>query len=201
VTERPILFSSPMVRAIMDGTKTQTRRVVKVTGPNRDRRMITSPHEKIVRFKDGAYHYRGTTAISGPHPCPYGRAGDSLWVRETFMRADNSVEIFYNADWPNPSGVKWKPSIHMPRAASRITLRITDVRVERLQDISAGDIVDEGYQGPGYWVPRGGARYEDGCDGVHWYRELWESINGEGSWAVNPWVWVVGFAPQRGTAT
>jgi hypothetical protein len=141
--------------------------------------------------------------------CPYGKPGDRLWVRETFAdlrgtgiehRPDPSGPLkryAFAADHPPGSngdearkefGVKWKPSIHMPRAASRITLEITGVRVERLQDISEADAVSEGAT----WSfsrsgPRGDLSVKAG------FVDLWESINGPGSWDANPWVWVVEF--------
>jgi hypothetical protein len=146
--ERPILFSAPMVRAILDGRKTQTRRVIK---------------EKLMRG-EGAH----------VNNCQYGKPGDRLWVRETFCYHDYLARYLYKAD--GVTGVKWKPSIFMPRIASRIMLEITGIRVERLQDISEEDAIAEGW-------PKSS----------DWYRSLWESINGQGSWVLNPWVWVIEF--------
>ena len=162
--ERPILFSAPMVRAILAGTKTQTRRVCK------GQRELSNVHDfQIDR-------------------CPYGQLGDRLWVRETWLRHSVNVpnDYLYRADHPDdgtigPAHGGWKPSIHMPRWASRITLEITDVRVERLQDISARDAWAEGI------TP------SPDVDPYHEYRDLWESINGPGSWDANPWVWAVSF--------
>ena len=175
--ERPILFSAPMVRALLAGTKTQTRRVVKVP-----KRMegVTSPAGALVDFD-----------------CPYGRPGDRLWVRETFsydaklhFRGDRGP-CWYWADG-NPEYGDWtkpRPSIHMPRWASRITLEITGVRVERLQSISEEDALAEGAtlhkdKDPDYGY-------------AGWYRALWESINGPDSWAANPFVWVIEFSLSR----
>lgn len=174
IKERPILFSAPMVRAILEGRKTQTRRIVK-------------PQPA------------GEWAAPGKTACPYGRPGERLWVRETWSRAKlypASHELFYRADgecngrqlslsYIEREG-RWRPSIHMPRWASRIDLEITAVRVERLQEISVGDCCEEG------------APIYDGDEGqTHavqtWYRELWEQINGPGSWDLNPWVWVIEF--------
>ncbi len=179
--ERPILFSAPMVRALLDGSKTQTRRVVKPTP------------EWI--GQSGVLSYRGRVGL--PHAlCPYGQPGDRLWVRETHMdlgacylyRADAEAEQERAIVAPRQL---WRPAIHMPRAASRITLEITGVRVERLQDISEDDALAEGCSSTAIV-------HEDGEDYTgHYaseeYQVLWESINGPGSWDANPWVWVVEF--------
>ena len=160
MTERPILFSAPMVRAILDGNKTQTRRVVKLK-PDYMETFLRLPNKVAC--------------------CPYGQPGGRLWVRETFEDCESALHscVLYRADGGTP-GTKWTPSIHMPRWASRITLEITGVRVERLQDISEEDAISEGTPFPcGGWV--GG------------YQKLWESIHGPGSWDLNPWVWVVEF--------
>jgi len=158
--ERPILFNGPMVQAILAGTKTQTRRVVK-TDFHHDPEKLTAAH------------------------CPHGNPGDRLWVRETWCiqpggygyRADND---------PTDNPCKWRPSIHMPRIASRITLDITAVRVNRLQDITTLDIIDEGV-----WP----VDHTFGDNKAHrkWIK-LWDSINGKKApWASNPWVWVIEF--------
>jgi hypothetical protein len=169
-----------MVRALLDGSKTQTRRVVKPTP------------EWI--GQSGVLSYRGRVGL--PHAlCPYGQPGDRLWVRETHMdlgacylyRADAEAEQERAIVAPRQP---WRPAIHMPRAASRITLEITGVRVERLQDISPEDCWAEGIQemrdaGDENGELRGSVRQD--------YQALWESINGPGSWDANPWVWVVEF--------
>ena len=190
--ERPILFSGPMVRAILDGRKTQTRRVVKLkchdgfeVGPN---------------YEGEHWPVRGGDRM----PCPYGKPGDRLWVRETHFKYGGG--FIYRADYGNLTpisdgiGGPWKPSIHMPRVASRISLEITGVRVDRLQDISNEDCVAEGITaiGKGVRMPDGryaqAGRYETKASTVRQlYSELWESINGPDSWAANPWVWVVEF--------
>ena len=189
--DRPILFSAPMVRAILAGTKTQTRRAVKSTGMYA---IDASIHgEEVARRELAALATR----------CPYGQAGDQLWVREAFsgphcMDASDGCKavppskwgdcsrIWYWADG-NPTEGDWtrpRPSIHMPRWASRLLLEILDVRVERLNDISISDAIAEGYDGS----------LDDPIDpSVKWYSRLWESINGAGSWTQNPWVWVVEF--------
>lgn len=166
--ERPILFSAPMVLAILDGRKTQTRRVVKFTEAGR------------VRLGRRNWHIDDKDVSMA---CPYGRPGDRLWVRETWQTI--GTKTFYRADWPNTTDLVWKPSIHMFRADSRIDLEVSAVRRERLLDISTEDARAEGFaphgQGGQEWSPRG------------WYECLWESINGPGSWDANPWVWVVEF--------
>lgn len=189
--QRPILFNASMVRALLDGTKTQTRRVVK---PQPDCIKAGKPY---------------TTAglPSTPIACPYGQVGDQLWVRETWYCDDFRVQrgpylkpddfdvvesrengcLVFRADGSSPYEAeqpKWKPAIHMPRWASRITLEITSVRVERLNDISRGDCMAEGCPFP---------NIAKETDPKQWYRELWKSINGAGSWDLNPWVWVIEF--------
>ena len=196
--ERPILFSGSMVRAILSGNKCQTRRVVKSQptggwGFDGAYGRITSPHHKKGKF--GAFIQRGV-GTDFPETdlivCPYGQPGDRLWVRESFAHIyrDNSSperrsfeDVAYMADG---RGIdigaygSWKPSIHMPRWASRITLEITSVRVERLHDISEADARAEG-----------ASQHPDGP--WHAYRSLWTLINGPDSWAANPWVWCIEF--------
>jgi len=202
--ERPILFSRPMVRAILDGKKTQTRRVVK-----RQCDMEFDPADPHF----GPYWLSYATEAEGEDAkvrCPYGEPGDRLWVRETFYRwtgCGRAPERFLRigryqycyaddpefgvdrqrAEQATASCVVTVPSIFMPRLASRIALEITGVRVERLTDISEKDAQAEGAIGA-----------VDQSIGNNWCaREaflcLWESINGEGSWDANPWVWVVEF--------
>ena len=218
--ERPILFSAPMVRAILAGTKTQTRRVVKPVGD--DDGFVLLDHgngywpyrsddgeSSFHTVKRGGKEYLDET----PHACPYGQPGDRLWVRETFSwprHQDGYApslwhsmdEIWYWADG-NPDDGDWtrpRPSIHMPRFASRIDLEITGVRVERLADISEADAIAEGiYKDPDDEIPFNGPYYPENTDSQgYWtardaYCELWESLNGTGSWAANPWVWVIEF--------
>ncbi|MBG7376480.1 hypothetical protein I5G56_11935 [Pseudomonas aeruginosa] len=193
--ERPILFTGPMVRAILEGRKTVTRRVVT---PQPD--FLGSMVDPNTPFKtlDAGLHARIT--------CPYGEPGDRLWVREAWA-ADAQVDaiapsdlsqgepIWYPADLSvRQTGCSMiskgrvRPSIHMPRWACRILLEITAVRVERLQDISNDQAIAEGID----THPMG--FYGNGCitaGGA--FLELWESINGDGRWADNPWVWVIEF--------
>ena len=210
--ERPILFGAPMVRALLDGSKTQTRRVVKPQPPavfcKGDVAAITNGTRwAFSRLPERIAHPPG---LHEGILCPYGQPADRLWVRETFAdlrgtgiehRPDPSGPLnryAFAADHPPGSngdearkefGVKWKPSIHMPRAASRITLEITEVRVERLKDISEADAVAEGTPA-GFWEYDNGEGTETAKES---YECLWESINGPGSWNANPWVWVVEF--------
>jgi hypothetical protein len=188
MTDRPILFSAPMVRALLAGTKTQTRRVVK---PN-------------AWVDEGDCDYTGQCVKVGEsidlRRCPYGQPGDRLWVRETWavrglawgMKPSQAAKIASPAAWryaaDDATGWQhgWKPSIHMPRAASRITLEITGVRVERLQEISEADAQAEGCN-----IRAAVCDVSDPASRM--YHALWESINGPGSWAANPWVWVVEF--------
>jgi hypothetical protein len=188
--ERPILMSAPMVRAILAGTKTQTRRVVKWLP---------------LRLLDES----GFSPDFVAHPenalCPYGQPGARLWVRETHMdlgacylyRADESAERERALVAP---GQRWRPAIHMPRAMSRITLEVTAARIERLQDISAEDARAEGISEfvGGWWCEHDDAEQVAGMTPQEGYRHLWERINGAGSWDANPWVWVVEFDRAEG---
>lgn len=179
---RPILFNAPMVRAILNGSKTQTRRVVK------DKHIDAAP--PVAFFQYLREH------------CPYGQLGDQLWVRETFCpiypqdpnyNGGNPIEYDYAATYKHGDRLgdsigikkKWTPSIYMPRAASRITLEITGIRVERLQDISEEDAQAEGVANSLHL--RGGRLAREN------FAHLWWTINGDGSWEANPWVWVIEF--------
>lgn len=206
--DRPILMSAPMVRAILGGTKTQTRRVVR-GAPS------SVFWNQIVMNGNGGWcdeHGR-------PVRCPYGHPGDRLWVRETWQaffddevpedrprgprhtmgipaRPDRKSFVFYKADGPGPVhpdgyAAQWRRSIHMPRKYSRITLEITDVRVELLQDISETDAAAEGARPT--LAPLDSVRLGAGGTAKEGFRQIWESINGAGSWDKNPWVWVVEF--------
>ena len=183
IKERPILFNGAMVRAILDGTKTQTRRVTKF-----------GVQEFVDEGSDLNLHVWRTDEAGDHHlkDCPYGMPGDQLWVRETHSRlidGTSPAHVRYKAHYPtSPWGTGWKPSIHMPRWASRITLKIKGVRVERVQDITEEDAKAEGliddFISPG-----------DGHSALYHFVTLWNSINikrGYG-WSTNPWVWVVDF--------
>ena len=186
--EHPILFDGEMVRAILGRYKTRTRRVIK-------------PQPA---FANNAWHWKnicwgvGGAQISDEFivdHCPYGKPGDHLWVRETWRQhhpeTSYSKGIVYRADAPRALGMgshsdsyKWKPSSYMPRWASRITLEITGVRVEKLQEITSIDAVREGIQNGAYAV-----------NPVRSFRRLWDSTNKTKgyNWDENPWVWVVEF--------
>ena len=197
--ERPILFSGPMVRAILDGRKTQTRRIVK---PRTMALFDVAIHlgECSDFLSEGSASSGDAKYLAGL--CPFGQPGDKLWVKETYSITDLSISdlpgYVYRAtdpDWSTLQGFRWKPSIFCTRAASRMTLEITGVRVERLNDISEEDAIAEG-------VTITDSIVRD--DSVHasraWvesYRQLWEQINGAGSWEVNPWVWVIEFKADR----
>lgn len=192
--ERPILFSGAMVRAILDGRKTQTRRVVKPQPEVSEQgnlmgEWLAKPLDGLLlpRVQDITVH------------CPYGQPGDRLWVRETWGFNPDFPGIHghacYRADPGHDyDGIKWKPSIHMPRAVCRLKLEITGVRVERLNDCSHADAVAEGIapelEG---WTDYSNPSCQMCLDPIDSYRSLWDEINGAGAWAANPWVWVVEF--------
>ena len=210
--ERPILFSGPMVRAILEGRKTQTRRIVKPqphTSLNDGEPCGLGWHTPKVTME--RWQTAETFSKELSRHCPYGKPGDRLWVRETFADVGwppTGPQYVYRADPDSGDNdvQKWRPSLFMPRAASRITLEVVSVRVERLNAISEEDAKAEGAEeislesqesinetryGPGLtdngYYPE--VSYAEG------YQRLWESINGPGSWNANPWVWVVEFAP------
>ena len=198
--DRPILFSAPMVRALLDGSKTQTRRLVKPQPP--------AHLNKLRHIGNGDWQFVEDTCqladTVSTVRCPYGQPGDRLWVRETWWRDEEDNSIIYRVDAnsdivyvnKHETGLakyNWRPSIFMPRAASRITLEITAVRVERLQDISGADAQAEGIvpDGDGGWHLADTRHYMG--DPISSYASLWEYINGADSWDLNPWVWVIEF--------
>ena len=202
--ERPILFSGPMVRALLDGSKTQTRRAMK---PQPTHFNPAGVPRRVIPTGGPSYVIR----------CPYGQPGDRLWVRETWQgpllqefEADadpdwhyashihqyqNPAHCEYAADGgPKPEYTNaddvmrqgWRPSIHMPRWASRILLEVTQVRVEQLQAISIGQICKEGLARSIYEFIPVTAAFDA-------FADVWDSINGPGAWEANPWVWAVEF--------
>lgn len=238
VKERPILFSAPMVRAILDGRKTVTRRPVRgfqiptedTSIPEVERHRWSATAQRDPRYGFcvfGATEAECAKELEELAPCPYGRRGERLWVRETTeadedysdvvvlsrYAADGAPVVYAGCNDPEYNGTvaHWdysrrsRPSIHMPRWACRILLEITDVRVERLQDISEGQAVDEGLVWEGvkggktYWnhvdhryPPGTHQRFSvSGTDAVSAFRNLWKSTGGD--WDANPWVWVVEF--------
>ncbi|HBT3291980.1 TPA: hypothetical protein MBF50_001815 [Klebsiella aerogenes] len=216
MTERGMIFNAEMVRAILDGRKTQTRRIMKIQPEHSGlglRRVTDSKNGN----DDGKYFWSssdacGLKARSKSFTCPFGVVGDRIWVRETFQgplfdyeqmesyledsskfekpefcqyAADGKpAPEYYDADDNLRHG--WRPSIHMPRWASRILLEITDVRVERLASVSDEDAGKEGY--PADPSPFGGP-----MDKWLWFRQLWDGIYPEQSFKHNPWVWVIEF--------
>ena len=234
IKERPILFSAPMVRAIMEGRKTVTRRPVKsfqipvedssVAAGERHRWMAIAQRDPRYGFGVfGATEAECAKELEEFAPCPYGRRGELLWVREAWQadaqvdsiaprELSNGEPIRYPADWDfRQTGCamikpgKIRPSIHMPRWVSRILLEITDVRVERLQDGEGETAYESRYIAEGMKrIHQGDGDYafhpfksEPGpgnwTDPFDAWRELWVGINGAESWNCNPWVWVVEF--------
>lgn len=198
---RPIPFSAPMVRALLAGSKTQTRRAVKF-----------KPWHQIEERDDGSpwpWMWDGERDADHWLPCPYGAAGDRLWVRESFRLCaeadatpprdtDAAYRVWYEADAPHQPGFgKLRPGMFMPRWASRLVLTLESVRVERLNDISEADALAEGVTPK--WEPGCSGRLMEAFSGFSFrpgasaYADLWEQINGPGSWSANPWVWVVSF--------
>ena len=213
IKERPMLFSGAMVRAILEGRKTQTRRIATFFNEPDSVAMgfgEDAAKQFLPRLEDGWWK----AATEGYQcKCPYGTAGDRLWVKETFSHLDDfhgKPLTSYRATDENPLP-HWKPSIFMRRIYSRITLEIVAVRVERLQGICGCDAIAEGIEPTVTDI--GGAtvtKFRDYLTGRtdraarQSYQTLWESINGPGSWERNPWVWVVEFrrlnAPESLTA-
>jgi hypothetical protein len=204
--ERPIVLKAREVRAILDGRMTQMRRIVKarrggtITGP------ASEPFSAVEACGGGKRNLPSRIECA---QCPYGVPGDQLWARETWARRGEMESAIYKADELAAIGaygcVKWSPSINMPRWASRITLEVTAVRVERVQEISPNDARAEGlvsypheWRGCDYPVapiayePYAGHKFR-WSDPIQAYEALWEENNGAGSWAANPWVWVIEF--------
>lgn len=203
---RPVLFNTAMVQAIFGDRKTQTRRLVK------DKDILPATNERHFIITDGEYNVIRSK-------CPYGKIGDVLWVREThfYVSRDHAHDLLegnrdgsqwvyktsFHHDWfqyaKEKYGYKWKPSIHMPFDACRLFLQITNIRIERLQDISESDAIHEGIA----QFSKDNTVYKYGLDGWPWqemqrkpslgFSVLWKSINGSESWDANPWVWVIEF--------
>lgn len=219
MTDRPVLFSAPMVRAIVDGRKTQTRRAVK-GNPVHVLPFIGSDNLPTHDFGLCLEYGR---VIDKHIKCPYGQTGDRLWVRESCHADYNNTsdgitlakysadgsQVLYSGPETDDEGDQdydgscahwWYskdscPSIHMPRWASRITLEITGVRVERLQEISEADCVAEGCYAKHVGHPDDIGDY---LPPKTQYQQLWNHINGPESWAANPWVWVIEFRRAGG---
>lgn len=192
--EQPIIFSGEMVRAILDGCKTQTRRIVK------------PEPENIQSLGEGSNCFSITQKVGGIiwRPCPHGSLGDRLWVRETW-KPDHSLSgggiprmgitfgdaVTFKEGNPDQTG-PWKPSIFLPKWACRITLEITKVRVERLQEISGEDARAEGIK-PSIQRSMEQFNLNSPQAYIQSFFDLWDSINGKGAWDANPWVWVLEF--------
>ena len=193
--EIPILFSGPMVRAILDGRKTQTRRLQGL------RRINAYPNNWVqaVQLNDGTWSFWGPLRVDerwvrtmaypqgGGWKCPY-EVGDRLWVRETWAKPYVNIPPVYRADYKGAGILKWRPSIHMPKWACRLWLTVTGVRVERLQEITDEDTIAEGMDKklrPGY-----GFRYAFGS--------AWDAMYAkpEYQWQSNPWVWCITFSRE-----
>ncbi len=195
MNEHPILFTGEMVKAILDGRKTVTRRVIK-------------PQPVFIE-ESFRWRWGKTGAVTASREwwnymdsldhCPYGQPGDLLWVRETWAAHPtlnrvqpkylDCAEIYYRATCDNDSHYSWRPSIHMPRWASRITLEVTGVKGERLRGISEDDARAEGVTPSGVGADLAHLKYRAG------FQTLWDTINAKRghSWESNPWVWVVEF--------
>ncbi len=198
--EKPILFSPPMVQAIWDDRKTKTRRVAKISflpGFNPDWTGYKPILENGKFFLEGSNHKQATTEVKIPY-----QVGDILWVRETWCNINKdgiAPEYYYLADclrpWVedySPADWKWKPSIHMPRIAARLFLKVKDIRVERLQNITGWDVLAEGVDN-GRSNPTMGERWENMQRLA--FQDLWDNLyskRGYG-WDLNPWVWVIEF--------
>jgi hypothetical protein len=195
VKERGLIFNGEMVRAILDGRKTQTRRIMK----NQPAGDFPQTPALIRNVVGAGFQWYGHYGESGIFNCPFGAVGDRIWVRETWAEAGASAPDLklYRANYPEhvpthyenvppADEIRWTPSIHMPRWASRLTLEITGVRVERLRDLNEEDAKSEGITPPSGGVLPG---WEYRIN----FRDLWMSIYGADNWEANPWVWVIEF--------
>jgi len=225
--ERPILMSGPLVRAVLDGRKIQTRRLIQSPAKNMQRagmKVIQHREPGDPWYRDHVWSMRGKTGVWGDYThdeflakCPHGQVGDRLWVREAWqayhqtsvecdeweicegppsrLREEYSAVIEYRAT--SQSLGFWRPSIHMPRWASRLSLVITDVRVERLQSISEEDAKAEGVEPVGDrwrdYMPEREAPTRTYATARESFLSLWESVYGTASLVANPWVWCVSF--------
>jgi len=208
MAEKPIIFNTEMVRAILEGRKTQTRRPVKL----QPKEQIEIGHdgenwhcyilkEQPFEWKVGKKYWRygapwgSQPDFEQPFPeCPYGQVGDVLYVRETWKQANTyygaiaDYKYIYKAGYEKEKGIqeeeRWHPSVHMPREAARLFLKVTDVRVERLQEITYNDCLREGM-----W------NYGTDVDTLAAFQELWQNLNAKKGygWETNCWVWVVEF--------
>ncbi|HFU4525613.1 hypothetical protein [Klebsiella pneumoniae] len=204
--ERGMIFNGEMVRAILDGRKTQTRRIM-APQPADDIERCIFPNPEAIGWKSSLRHKHGSTTA---HFCHYGKPGDRIWVREAFASGlSTKSTLAYRATHKREDledgfydTIKWTPSIHMPRWASRILLEITNVRVERLNSIHDVDAMREGIQNlttcshSDFGIPG----VVNAQHPVRAFQLLWESIYGADSWRANPWVWVIEFKRVEGGA-
>jgi hypothetical protein len=204
IIERGMIFNGEMVRAILDGKKTQTRRVMKpqpdpCPAPRGGHWWPSNVFKTMLHVEEEMQNGKGGWGGLVGDACPFGDVGDRIWVRETWAEAGASAPDLklYRANYPAhvpahyenvppAEDVRWTPSIHMPRWASRLLLEITDVRVEQLNDISEKDARSEGISG------------SSARDVKEAYAALWRSIYGSDSWQANPWVWVIEFKRIEG---
>lgn len=211
--ERPILFSAPMIRALLANTKTQTRRALSPQPPETTHQVSKWHHPDLrPHFFAWTDNGKGGAELADGgwcKPCPYGMPGERLWVREAFRLCaeadatpprdtDAAYRVWYEADAPHQPGFgKLRPSMFMPRWACRLVLTLESVRVERLNDISESDALAEGVTPK--WEPGCSGRLMEALGGFSFrpaasaYADLWEQINGPGSWDANPWVWCLSF--------
>lgn len=224
---KPIIFSTPMVLAILEDWKIQTRRVIRFPNKLRPHWYHGPNEEGLHEFMFGEIDPINRMAIDWTEAvkAPY-KTGDVLWVRETFTQIRNietgHIDTFYAAEqkdydtvsttylcdddgFETDRTIPWKPSIHMPREAARLFLRVTDVRVEQLQDITEFDAIKEGF--PGEECHHFGRGACEDCNGTGWieppsveFMMEWENLNAKRGlgWDVNPWVWVVEFERVEG---
>ncbi|HHT0061530.1 TPA: hypothetical protein ACTXAJ_004420 [Raoultella planticola] len=200
--ERGMIFNADMVRAILDGRKTQTRRIMKPQPepcPRGGHWWPSNVFKTMLHVEDEMQNGKGGWGGLVGDACPFGDVGDRIWVREAFASGlSTKSTLAYRATHKREDledgfydTIKWTPSIHMPRWASRILLEITDVRVERLKSISDGDAIREGCSI---------ADMKSGDCVADVFARLWASIYGAESWSANPWVWVIEFKRVEGGA-
>lgn len=198
--ERGMIFNGEMVRAILDGRKTQTRRPIK---------WKQTRFTEIGEREDGSkwpWSEDAEHACDFWHPCPFGAVGDRIWVRETWNKYGGLLTYRADHDWIDDMRketvctAKWVPSIHMPRWASRILLEITNVRVERLNAISQADAIAEGAPPSHPSIDCVSQEYGFPDFSRSWFGQTWQHIYGEESWDANPWVWVIEFKRVEGGA-
>lgn len=194
MNERPIIFNSEMVIAILDGRKTQTRRLMKIQQPNKEFKIAVQVNEKKPNIISWVKLSNDGLLITDRHEpsfkCPFGKIGDRLYVRETWAKL--TIGYVYKAEdsiFDNHPIFKWKPSIYMPKSAARIWLEITDIRVERVQDINGADAIKEGVTMENVISVQGLDNQWKQC--INNFSDLWNSIYN--NWNDNPWVWVIEF--------